>query len=91
MRLDKLLWFLRLVKTRTLAQQLAAQGRIRIDGRPATSAHAEVRAGQVLSFAHHDRVRVLRILALPVRRGPAPEAQACYADLAPAGATPVDG
>ena len=93
MRLDKLLWFLRLVKTRTLAQQLATEGRVRIDGRPVTSAHAEVRAGQVLCFAHHDRVRVLRVEALPARRGPAPEAQACYTDLAPAQgtATPVDG
>lgn len=83
MRLDKLLWFLRLAKTRTLAQRLATEGRVRIDGRRAASAHAEVRPGQVLGFAQGDRVRVLRIEALPDRRGPAPEAQACYTDLSP--------
>ncbi len=83
MRLDKLLWFLRLAKSRPLAQRLATEGRVRIDGRPAASAHAEVRAGQVLSFALHDRVRVLRVERLPGRRGPAPEAQSCYTDLAP--------
>ena len=86
MRLDKFLWFARVVKTRALAQRLAEDGRIRIDGRPVDRAHAEVRVGQVLSFALDDRVRVLRIEALPARRGPAPEARACYSDLSlPAG------
>ncbi|SFS03465.1 RNA-binding S4 domain-containing protein [Sphingomonas jatrophae] len=83
MRLDKFLWFTRLTKTRTLAQALAAEGHLRIDGRAVDRAHAEVRVGQVLSFPLHGRVRVLRVLALPARRGSAPEAQACYDDLAP--------
>ncbi len=82
MRLDKLLWFLRVTKTRTLAQKLATEGRVRIDGKIAASAHAEVRPGQVLSFAQGERVRVLRVEALPLRRGPYPEARACYTDLA---------
>jgi ribosome-associated heat shock protein Hsp15 len=83
MRLDKFLWFARLTKTRSLAQALAAEGRLRIDGRAVDRAHAEVRVGQVLTFALNDRVRVLRVEALPHRRGPAPEAQGCYTDLAP--------
>ena len=81
MRLDKFLWFARLVKTRPLAQALAASGHLRIDGRPIDRAHAEVRIGNVLTFAQGSRVRVLRIEALPPRRGPALEAQACYRDL----------
>jgi ribosome-associated heat shock protein Hsp15 len=81
LRLDKFLCFVRLVKTRSLAQQLVVEGHMRIDGRPCDKPHAEVRPGQVLAFAHQDRVRVLRIEALPTRRGPAPEAQACYVDL----------
>ena len=83
MRLDKFLWFVRLVKTRALAQRLATGGHIRIDGRAVDRAHAEVRAGQVLSFPLEGAVRVLRIEALPARRGPAPEARACYSDLSP--------
>ncbi len=83
MRLDKFLWFVRITKTRPMAAALVEQGHLRIDGRPCDKPHAEVRPGQVLSFAFHDRVRVLRIESLPVRRGPAPEAQACYADLSP--------
>lgn len=86
MRLDKYLCFVRLVKTRALAQQLIEQGHLRIDGKPTMRGSAEVRIGCVLTFPLHDHVRVLRVEALPERRGPAPEAQACYTDLsAPAG------
>ncbi|NIJ09513.1 ribosome-associated heat shock protein Hsp15 [Sphingomonas vulcanisoli] len=83
MRLDKLLWFLRITRTRPLAAALVEQGRLRIDGRPCDKPHAEVRPGMVLSFAHQDRVHILRIEALPDRRGPATEARACYTDLSP--------
>ncbi|MFZ5705546.1 MAG: RNA-binding S4 domain-containing protein [Pseudomonadota bacterium] len=87
MRLDKFLWFVRLTKTRALAQDLAEQGRMRIDGRVVDRAHAAIRVGNVLTFALHGRVRVVRVEALPARRGPAPEAAACYTDLSP---PPVD-
>jgi len=85
MRLDKFLWFVRLTKTRGIAQDIAAAGHLRIDGRPTNRAHADVRVGQVLSFPLHGEVRVLRVEALPTRRGPAPEAQACYTNLVPSG------
>lgn len=87
MRLDKFLWFVRLAKTRPLAQQIAESGHMRIDGRVVMRAHIMVRVGNVLSFPLHDRVRVIRVEALPDRRGAAPEAQACYTDLWP---RPVD-
>lgn len=87
MRLDKFLWFTRLTKSRALAQEVAEAGHVRIDGRVVDQAHAPVRAGNVLSFPLHGRVRVIRIETLPVRRGPAAEARACYIDLSP---PPVD-
>lgn len=83
MRLDKFLWFVRLTKTRSVAQDLAEARHLRIDGRVIEKAAACVRIGNTLTFPLHDRVRVIRVLALPTRRGPAPEAQACYADLGP--------
>ena len=70
LRLDKFLWFARIVKTRSLAQQLAEQGRVRLAGRVIDRAHAPVRIGDVLSFAVHGKVRVIRIKGLPRRRGP---------------------
>jgi ribosome-associated heat shock protein Hsp15 len=89
LRLDKFLWFARIAKTRGEAQALAEEGRLRIGGRVVDRAHAPVRVGDVLSFALRGRVRVLRIAALPARRGPPAEARALYAELPetpPAGA-----
>lgn len=80
-RLDRFLWFARLVKTRTQAQQLVAEGRMRLNGRVVERAAVPVRVGNILTFALRGDIRVLRIEALPVRRGPALEARACYADL----------
>ena len=82
MRIDRFLWFARLAPSRTIAQTLATAGRLRIDGRAIDRAHCPVRVGAVLTFATPaGRVRVLRIEALPARRGPAPEARSCYTDL----------
>ena len=86
-RLDKFLWFARLAKTRGFAQEIATAGHMRIDGRVIDRAHAAVAPGNVLSFPLHSKVRVIRIEALPARRGPAAEARACYTDLSP---PPVD-
>lgn len=89
MRLDRFLWFARLAPTRGAAQGIVADGRPRIDGRPVARAHAAVRVGDVLTFAAFGRVRVVRVDALPPRRGPAAEARACYAELcAPAPVEP---
>lgn len=81
MRLDRFLWWTRLAKTRTVAQGIAADGRLRLSGRAIDRAHAAVRVGDVLTFACNGRIRVVRVEALPRRRGPAPEAQGCYTDL----------
>jgi ribosome-associated heat shock protein Hsp15 len=82
MRLDKFLWFARIVKTRPFAQAMAEQGHLRIDGRPVDRAAAPVRIGNILTFVtHRGDIRTIRIEALPVRRGPANEAQACYQNL----------
>jgi ribosome-associated heat shock protein Hsp15 len=82
MRLDRFLWWSRLAKTRGVAQALAESGSFRIDGRRIERAHCPVRVGDILTFmGSNSRVRVVRVLALPRRRGPAPEAQECYRDL----------
>ncbi len=81
MRLDRFLWFARLAKTRSAAQAIAAEGRMRIDGRSVDRAHAAVRVGNVLTFICNGRVKVVRVAALPPRRGPAPEARLCYDEI----------
>ncbi|MDQ4419174.1 RNA-binding S4 domain-containing protein [Sphingobium sp. DEHP117] len=81
MRIDKFLWFSRLSKSRSTAQAMTEQGIMRLNGRRVDRAHSPIRVGDLVTLVQGDRIRVVRILALPVRRGPAPEAQACYEDL----------
>jgi ribosome-associated heat shock protein Hsp15 len=83
LRLDKWLWYARFFKTRSLAAKLCAAGAVRIGGTPVTKAHHSVRPGDVLTFAQGRHIRVIKIVALGTRRGPAPEAQGLYEDLSP--------
>ncbi|AMK24285.1 MULTISPECIES: RNA-binding S4 domain-containing protein [unclassified Sphingobium] len=81
LRIDKFLWFARLAKSRSVAQKMAEEGHIRLNGRRIDRSHAPVRAGDLITFPHPSGVRVVRVTQLPDRRGPAPEAQACYEEL----------
>jgi ribosome-associated heat shock protein Hsp15 len=89
MRIDKLLWYLRLAKTRGVAQAMAEEGHIRLNGRRVDRAHQKVASGDVLTVPLGPRVRVIELLGLPTRRGPAPEAQSCYRVLDEGGAFPI--
>lgn len=82
-RLDKWLWCARFFKSRSLANALLGAGRLRLSGGVVTKAHQKVKVGDVLTFPQGPHVRVVRVLSLAVRRGPAPEAHALYEDLAP--------
>lgn len=81
MRVDRFLWFARIAKTRSAAQVIAEKGTLRIDGRRIERSSAPVRIGAILAFPLYGQVRVIRIEALPWRRGPPAEAHACYQDL----------
>lgn len=78
MRIDKLLWFLRLAASRSFAQGWVTEGHIRLNGRRIERASAAVNAGDVLVLPMPAGVKVIEILAIPARRGPAAEAQGCY-------------
>jgi ribosome-associated heat shock protein Hsp15 len=80
-RIDRFLFFIRLVKSRTLAQHVIEEGHVRIDGKRVEKPSDEVRVGSIVALPLHDRVCVLRVLNLPTRRGPAPEARTCYEEL----------
>jgi ribosome-associated heat shock protein Hsp15 len=80
-RIDRFLFFIRLVKSRTLAQHVIEAGHVRIDGKRVEKSSEDVRVGSIVALPLHDRVRILRVLSLPARRGPAPEARACYEEL----------
>jgi ribosome-associated heat shock protein Hsp15 len=81
LRLDKWLWQARFFKTRTLAATLAGRRRIRVNSTLVTKPHYRIRPGDVLTFPQGKTVRVVRVVDLGIRRGPASEAQALYEDL----------
>ena len=83
MRIDKWLWVARFFKTRGEAQKAVSSGHLRLDGDTMSKPHRQVRAGNVLTFAKGPEVRVIRVLAMAERRGPASEARELYDDLAP--------
>ena len=83
MRIDKWLWSARFFKTRADAQRLITSGRLRLDGEPMAKPHRQIRVGHVLTFPKADDIRVIKILAMAKRRGPASEAVMLYEDLDP--------
>ncbi len=83
LRLDKWLWFARVVKSRTLAAGLVEDGKVRLNRERTTKPSQDVRVGDVLTIAVGPRIRVLEVAALGTRRGPASEAQGLYIDRSP--------
>ena len=81
MRIDRYLHCIRLVKSRTLAQAVVATGYVRIDGKRVEKPSDDVRIGSVIALPLRDQVRIFRVLGLPDRRGPAPEARTYYEEL----------
>jgi ribosome-associated heat shock protein Hsp15 len=82
LRIDRFLHCIRLARSRTLAQSIIAAGHVRIDGKRVLKANDEVRLGSIVALPLNGQVRVLRVLALPQRRGPASESRACYEEVA---------
>jgi ribosome-associated heat shock protein Hsp15 len=80
-RIDRFLFFIRLSKSRTLAQSIIAEGHIRLDGHRVEKPSDEVRVGSIIALPLRGTVRVLKVLALPQRRGPAAEARTFFEEL----------
>ncbi len=80
-RLDKWLWFTRVVKTRSLAAKLVEEGHVRVNGTRIEQSSKSVKPGDVVTVALEHDVRVMRVVSAGERRGPAPEARLLYLDL----------
>lgn len=83
LRIDKWLWYARFFKTRVLATETVKSGKVRVNGSPVSKPARVIVAGDVLTFPKETDIRVIKVVALGERRGPAPEAQALYEDLEP--------
>lgn len=82
-RLDRWLWFARFFKSRTLAAKLCAGRRVRVNRQIIAKTSNAIKIGDVLTFPQGRTIRVIRVLDLGARRGPATEARLLYEDLSP--------
>ncbi|WP_298279410.1 RNA-binding S4 domain-containing protein [uncultured Bradyrhizobium sp.] len=80
-RLDKWLWHARVVKARTSAAELVASGHVRINGTREKSPGHAVKAGDVVTIALDNSVRVLKVIGFAERRGDATAARVLYEDV----------
>ena len=88
-RLDKWLWFARVLKSRTQAAALVSDGKVRINRVRALKPSQSVRSGDVLTISVRGDVRVLKVELPGVRRGPPAEARTLYEDLTPVAPEPA--
>jgi len=77
-RLDKWLWCARFAASRDACAGMAESGCVRINRQPTVKPHAKIRVGDVLTLPLYAGVKVVEVLALADRRGPAAEAQKLY-------------
>lgn len=82
-RVDKWLWHARFFKTRGVAAKVVTGGHLRLNGNRIAKGSVLVGVGDTLTFPQAERIKVIRINAIGLRRGPAPEAQTLYEDLTP--------
>lgn len=83
LRLDRWLFFSRLVKSRSLAAKMIENGQVRVNGEKTHQAKRAVGPGDVLTVALPPGVKIVKLVACGSRRGPASEAQTLYDDLTP--------
>lgn len=81
LRLDKWLVHARFAKTRERAQHLIENTRIRVNRVVVEKAAHPVRPGDLITLPLGNGIRVLRVLALGERRGPATEARTLYEEI----------
>jgi ribosome-associated heat shock protein Hsp15 len=82
LRIDKWLWWARFFITRSLAAKIVAGG-LQVNGTRTNKSKTAIKPGDTLTFMQERSIRVIRVVALGHRRGPASEAAALYEDLAP--------
>jgi len=81
-RLDQWLWFARFVKSRSLAARLCAAGAVMVNGAAVKKANHPIRLGDIVVLPQGGWQKTVRVLALGMRRGPAPEARLLYEEAA---------
>ena len=90
-RLDKWLWFVRVIKSRTQASGLVTDGKVRVNRQRTDKPSQLLRPGDVVTLTVRGHVRVLRMVLPGARRGPPAEARTLFEDLTPPALVPGAG
>ncbi|MDR6631511.1 ribosome-associated heat shock protein Hsp15 [Phyllobacterium sp. 1468] len=95
-RIDKWLFFARVVKSRALAAKLVSSGSVRSNRDKIDQPSHGVKPGDVLTITLDRRILIYKVVSGGTRRGPAEEARTLYEDISPPpppkdGVTALDG
>ena len=83
LRLDTYLYYIRIFKSRSIATKFVLTNRLRISGQVTQKPHRMISIGDVLTMTINDKIKILKVLDIPNRRGPYSESQNFYEDITP--------
>ena len=88
LRLDIYLYYIRIFKSRSIATKFVLTNRLRISGQVTQKPHKMITVGDVLTMIINDKIKILKVLNIPNRRGPYSESLNFYEDITPIESVP---
>ena len=82
-RLDLFLFYIRIFKSRNLASQFINSNRLRVSDQVTQKPHKLISIRDILTFTIHDRIKVLEVIDIPMRRGSYVDSLNYYNDISP--------
>jgi len=82
-RLDLYLFYIRIFKSRNLASKFINSNRLRVSDKVTQKPHKLISISDILTFTIHDRIKVLEVIDIPMRRGSYVDSLNYYNDISP--------
>ena len=82
-RLDLYLFYIRIFKSRNLASKFINSNRLRVSDKVTQKPHKLISIRDILTFTIHDRIKVLEVIDIPMRRGSYVDSLNYYNDISP--------
>lgn len=82
-RLDLYLFYIRIFKSRNLASKFINSNRLRVSDKVTQKPHKLISISDILTFTIHDRIKVLEVIDIPMRRGSYVDSLNFYNDISP--------
>ena len=82
-RLDLFLFYIRIFKSRNLASKFINSNRLRVSDQVTQKPHKLISISDILTFTIHDRIKVLEVIDIPMRRGSYVDSLNYYNDISP--------